>query len=117
MTNADLLMVYITCESIEQAKSIGKHLLEKRLCACINIYPEMYPMFFWPPKAGTIDESKEVVLIAKTTEKHYAALEAEVHKVHTYDVPCVIAIPTAHVSQKYYDWLVGELDDYKESSK
>ncbi|MFH2085816.1 MAG: divalent cation tolerance protein CutA [bacterium] len=40
---SDLLMVYITCESVKQAKSISKHLLTKRLCACVNIYPEMYP--------------------------------------------------------------------------
>ena len=106
----DLLLVYITCETIKQAKSIGKHLLDKRLCACINIYPEMYPMFFWPPKENKIDESKEVVLIAKTTKKHYSDLELEVKKIHTYDVPCIIAIPTAHVAQSYYDWLVGELE-------
>ncbi|OGV92177.1 hypothetical protein A3B57_03720 [Microgenomates group bacterium RIFCSPLOWO2_01_FULL_47_10] len=107
----DLLLCYITCESVEQAKKIGKHLMNLRLCACVNIYPEMYPMFFWPPKAGKIDEGKEVVLIAKTIESKYKALEAEVFKVHTYDTPCIIAIPTAHVSQPYYDWLVGELEE------
>lgn len=110
-------MVYITCDSVEQAKSIGKHLLEKRLCACINIFPEMYPIFYWPPKENKLDESKEVVLIAKTTETHYADLEAEVHKVHTYDVPCIIAIPTTHVSQSYYDWLVGELNHTPHTNK
>ncbi len=107
----DLLLVYITCESVEQAKTIGKHLMEKRLCACVNIFPDMQPMFFWPPKENNIDESKEVVLIAKTTEDKYQELENEVHNVHSYDVPCVIAIPTAHVSKKYYDWLISELNE------
>lgn len=107
---SDLLLVYITCDSVEQAESIGKHLLNKRLCACINIFPEMQPYFFWPPKSGKIDGSKEVVLIAKTTEAKYATLEVEVEKVHTYDTPCIIAIPTAHVNKKYYDWLVSELE-------
>jgi periplasmic divalent cation tolerance protein len=105
----DLLLCYITCNSLTQAKQIGRHLLTKRVAACINLYPEMYPMFWWPPKAGKIDEGKEVVLIAKTIESKYSALEAEVTKIHTYDTPCIIAIPTTHVSQKYYDWLVGEL--------
>jgi periplasmic divalent cation tolerance protein len=107
----DLLLVYITCDSVKQAKEIGKHLLEKRLCACINIFPEMQPMFFWPPKSGKIDESKEVVLIAKTIESKYQELEKEIHKIHSYDVPCVIAIPVHHVSQKYYDWLIRELNE------
>lgn len=108
MTN--VLLVYITCESVKQAKQIGKHLMDKRLCACVNIFPEMMPMFFWPPKSGTIDESKEVVLITKTIESKYQELEDEVHKVHSYDTPCVIAIPTQHMSKKYYDWLIEELE-------
>ncbi|MFC1624796.1 divalent-cation tolerance protein CutA [Patescibacteria group bacterium] len=106
----DMLLVYITCESVEQAKEIGKKLMEKKLCACINIFPEMKPMFFWPPKSGTIDESDEVVLIAKTIESKYKELEEEIYKIHSYDTPCIIAIPVKHVGKKYYDWLVGELD-------
>lgn len=107
----DLLLCYITCESVDQAKEIGTHLLKKRLCACINIFPDMKPMFFWPPQSGKIDESSEVVLIAKTIESKYQALEKEVIKIHTFDTPCIIAIPTAHVSKKYYDWLVGEIEE------
>lgn len=105
----DILLVYITCESVEQAKQIGKHLMDKKLCACVNIFPEMQPMFFWPAKSGKIDESKEVVLIAKTIEKNYQKLEDEVHKIHSYDVPCVLAIPVQHVAKKYYNWLIGEM--------
>lgn len=106
----DIILVYITCESVEQAKKIGKNLMKKRLCACVNIFPDMHPMFWWPPKQNKIDETTEVVLIAKTTEIKYEALEKEVIKIHSYDTPCIIAIPTAHITKKYYDWLVGELE-------
>ena len=106
---SDLLLVYITCDSVEEAKNIGKHLMNKKLCACVNIFPEMHPMFFWPPKSAVIDESKEVVLIAKTLEIKYKLLEDEVYKVHSYDVPCIIAIPVKYVGKKYYDWIKGEL--------
>lgn len=107
---SDLLLVYITCDTVAEAKQIGKHLLSKRVCACINIFPHMNPMFFWPPKSGKIDESQEVVLIAKTIESKYKALESEVIKIHSYDTPCIIAIPVKHVTQKYYAWLKGELE-------
>lgn len=105
----DMLLVYITCDSVNQAKSIAKHLMDKKLCACVNIFPEMQPMFFWPPKSGKIDESKEVVLIAKTIESKYKKLESEVAEVHSYDVPCIFAIPVKHVAESYYEWLVGEM--------
>ena len=74
----DMILVYITCDTVDQAKEIGKHLMNKRLCACVNIFPDMQPMFFWPPKSGKIDESKEVVLIAKTIEGKYEDEEGNV---------------------------------------
>lgn len=106
----DILLCYITCESIDQAQRIGKHLLAKHLCACINIIPSMQSAYFWPPKSEKIEEANEVILIAKTIESKYQALEDEVHRIHTYNTPCVIAIPATHVSKKYYDWLLGELN-------
>lgn len=106
-----MLLVYMTCDSVEQAKDIGKKLMEKKLCACINIFPDIKPMFFWPPKSGKIDESDEVAMIVKTTESKYKELEEEIYKTHPHDTPCIIAIPTEHVGKKYYDWLVSELEE------
>jgi len=105
----DLILVYITCGSFEEAKKIGNHLMDKKLCACTNIFPEMRPMFYWPPKSGKLNEGTEAVLIAKTIESKYSALEKEVQEIHSYEVPCIIAIPTAHVNKSYYDWLLSEL--------
>ncbi len=105
-----MLLVYITCDSVDQAKSIGKHLMGKKLCACVNIFPEMQPMFFWPPKSGKIDESKEVVIIAKTIESKYQELESEVANIHSYDVPCIFAVQVQHFPKSYYNWLIGEME-------
>ncbi len=105
-----MILVYITCDTVKQAKEIATHLMGKKLCACVNIFPEMQPMFFWPPKSGKIDESKEVVLIAKTIESKYDLLEKEVIKIHSYDVACIFSIPVTHVAKSYYKWLVGEME-------
>lgn len=104
-----LILVYTTWESVKQAKKAGRELLKKRLCACVNIYPNMEPMFWWPPKENKIDESEEVVMIVKTLQDRYEELEKEIYKIHTYDIPCIIAIPTYKVNKDYYDWIKGEL--------
>lgn len=66
-------------------------------------------MFLWPPKSGIIDESDEVVVIAKTIEAKYQDLETEI-LIHNGGTPCIFAIPVKHVSKKYYDWLSGEVE-------
>lgn len=106
----ELILVYTTWESIEQAKKAASELLNKRVCACVNIYPEMYPMFFWPPKENKIDGTKEVVMFIKTLKSKYDELEKEIYNIHTYEVPCIIAIPTYKVNKDYFDWIKGEIN-------
>ncbi|HBU22322.1 TPA: divalent-cation tolerance protein CutA [Candidatus Beckwithbacteria bacterium] len=106
---AQMVLAYITCESVKQAKVIGRHLLNKKLTGCVNIFPTMQPMFLWPPKSGKIDESKEVVLLVKTLKSRYKAVEKEVIKMHTFDTPCVLEIPVGRVAKKDFDWIKGEV--------
>ena len=106
----EIVMVYIPCKSVEQAQSIGKHLLTKRLCACINVYPKMHSTYFWPPKSQTFEEADEAVLIAKTKKTLLPKLEKEVNAIHTYKCPCIMAIPTEYINKQYKDWLLEELE-------
>lgn len=105
----DIVLVYIPCKSEEQAREIGRHLLSQRLCACINIYPEMDSLYFWPPKSGIFEEAHESVLIAKTSKDLYQRLEDEVIKIHTYTCPCIMTLPVENINKAYHDWLKGEL--------
>ena len=67
-------------------------------------------MFLWPPKSGIIDESREIVVIAKTIEAKYQELEDEIHEGNP-GTPCVFAIPIKYVAKNNYAWLTGELED------
>lgn len=105
-----MILVYVTCDSVKQAEEIAEKIMNKKLCACVNIFPEMQPMFFWPPKTGKIDKSKEVVLILKSVLSKYDELEKAIAEAHTYDIPCIFAIPVIAVADSYYNWLVGEME-------
>lgn len=104
-----MILVYITCESRTQAEDIGRHLLKKRLVGCINIISGMHSLFFWPPGKDYIEETSESILLCKTIEKYYKAIEKEVLKIHSYSNPAIFALPITHMSKKYTDWLNGEL--------
>lgn len=107
---SDLILVYTTWSSIVEAKKAAKHLLSKRLCGCVNIFPNVNPIFWWPPKTGKIDESKEVVMVIKTLKNKYEAVEKEIYKIHTFDTPCIIALPVYKVNKSYYNWIKGEIE-------
>lgn len=104
-----VITVYITCEDLEEANKIARHLLKKRLVACVNIVDPVHSLFLWPPKKNHIDETNESVLLCHTLESKYKEIEKEVLKIHSYTNPALYAIPITHVSKKYHDWLAGEL--------
>ena len=104
-----MILVYVTCSSIKEAQKIGEHLLKLRLCACINIISNMQSTSWWPPKQNQFEKAKEVILLIKTLEEKYLAIETEVHKIHLSKVPCIFAIPVTHADKKYQKWIEEEI--------
>ncbi|XGB40659.1 MAG: divalent-cation tolerance protein CutA [Cyanobacteria bacterium LVE1205-1] len=65
-------LYYVTLNSVDEARTIGKALLEHQLAVCVNWFP-ITCLYRWE---GTITEEPEVVLIIKT---HAGLYEAIVH--------------------------------------
>ena len=100
-----IVLAYIVCRDVEEAKAIGRHLLEERLAACINIFP-IESAYWWE---GQIVEDHEAVLIAKTVEGSFEALKSEVLARHSYTIPCVLKLSVAAAEDRYAAWLRGEV--------
>jgi periplasmic divalent cation tolerance protein len=96
-----MISVYITCKDKKEAKRISKHLLEKRLIACSNIFP-IESMYWWNNK---INEDKEIAIIAKTTKNNFDKIKKEIKNIHSYEVPCVIAWDIVEGNKDYLDWM------------
>ena len=62
-----------------------------------------------PPGKNRLDYGEEGLLLVKTLESKWAALEKEVQALHSYENPEIIAIPLVHVTKKYLDWMTAEL--------
>src|SRR3989344_6334585 len=103
----DLILIYMTCDNIDQAKQLSKLLLNKRLCTCVNIFPNMNPLYWWPPHENKLSESPEVSLIVKTLENKFDQIEKEVKLFLKLETVCVIAIPVTKVSKEFYNWIKG----------
>ena len=58
---------------------------------------------------GAIEEAGELLLVIKSRRDLFAAIRAAIQKVHSYEVPEVIAIPVVDGSESYLAWLDREL--------
>jgi len=99
-----MILNYITCKDKKEAKNIANHLMKKKLIACANIFP-IESLYKWKEK---LENNKEIVLLAKTTNKKSNTVEKEVKKIHSYDIPCIIKI-NATANKDYEKWLNAQI--------
>ena len=98
------IVVLMTAGSQEEASRLAEMLVGARLAACVQIMPQMESIYRWK---GEVHRAPEFLLLAKTTAACFDELEREVRSLHTYDTPEIIAVPVAHVSTPYLEWLTS----------
>ena len=103
-----MLLFYIPCTSLAEAKNIGKKLVEEKLVACANIIKDIETIYRWE---GKVNENNEVLLLVKGPERNHEKIEKLVKGLHSYDVPCIIAIKPHTVEKEYAEWLEKETSD------
>ena len=102
-----LVFVYTTHPSVVEAERIGRELVERRLCACVNILPGMISHYWWQ---GAIERGEEVVMIIKTRAALADPVAAAVKELHSYTTPALMVIPLESVDQAYLAWLMAETE-------
>jgi periplasmic divalent cation tolerance protein len=101
----ELRLLYVTASSREEAQKIGRAIVEERLAACANIIDGMQSIYWWQ---GKLTEDKEAVLILKTRADLVDSVIERVRALHSYSVPCVVALPILAGNPAYLEWLKAE---------
>jgi periplasmic divalent cation tolerance protein len=99
------VFVYTTYPSIVEAEQAGRVLVERRLCACVNILPGMVSIYWWQ---GAVERGDEVVMLIKTRANLAEAVRAAVKEMHSYTTPAILVIPLESVDPDYHAWIVKE---------
>ncbi|HJT21424.1 MAG TPA: divalent-cation tolerance protein CutA [Nitrospira sp.] len=102
------VVVFTTVPNRAQAAKMGRTLVKNRVAACATVVPGLRSFYRWE---GKMVEGREVLLMLKTTDKQYPALEKTVRAVHPYDVPEIIAIPMCNGFPPYIEWVVNEVSN------
>ena len=102
----DKRIVLSTAGSEDEARKIARHLVERRLAACVNIVPQIESVYRWE---GKIESSQEWLLLIKTSADRFAEVRDAIRELHSYDVPECIAVNIEEGSPEYLQWLADSL--------
>ena len=100
-----LVIAYIPCGSEQEAERIGEVLVKEKLAACANIIKSK-SIYEWENKLNKTDEW---IVLAKTLPENLKEIEKKVKAIHSYEVPCIIAIPITDSNQEYLTWVEEQI--------
>jgi len=102
----DKIVVLSACASVKEANRIAIELVEKKLAACVNLVSGVRSVYRWKNK---IEKSQEVLLVIKTSRALFENVRSQIEKVHSYELPEVIALPVVDGAEPYLEWMDREL--------
>ncbi len=97
------VMAYITFPTVEEAERIVGTLLDTRIIACANLFP-IASRYRW---RGAVERAQETAAIVKTVPERWDALCAEVARLHSYEIPCIVRVD-ATAAAAFGAWLREE---------
>ena len=102
------VVILITTGSDDEARKVADVLLAQKKAACVNIVPRVNSLFWWQ---GKINSDEEILLIIKTRASILAEVVNLVKKVHSYEVPEIIALPIIGGNEEYLKWIGEEVNE------
>ena len=104
MTNK--IVILCTCGSPEEAEKISRELVSQRLAACVSIVAGVRSLYHWK---GSVEDSQETLLLIKSTRELFPRLKSELSRLHSYEVPEIVALPVVDGAEPYLAWMDAEL--------
>lgn len=101
----DIIQIVTTIDGKEAAERIGRQLVEKRLASCVQIVGPIKSIYRWK---GQIEEAEEWQCIIKSRKSHYRKIEEEILRLHSYELPEIIAVEIDYALSGYANWVVEE---------
>ena len=103
--STEVLLVLTTCGDAATAAELAESLVTQRLAACVNAIDGVTSTYRWQ---GKTERASETMLVIKTTEQRYHAVEAHIRAQSNYELPEIIAVRSLGGLEAYLNWVRAE---------
>lgn len=111
------LVVVTTAGTQEEANLLAEELVARRHSCCVNILPIQRSVYRWQ---GKICDDSEYMLIIKTLDSEYSAVEEAIRELHSYDLPEILAFNIHQGEAGFLSWITSclrkDLDEVEDEA-
>ena len=97
-----MIIIKTSTDSHKVMKLIANTLLNNKLAACVNMIPRMRSKYIMD---GRITESREIIILIKTTKNLEKKVYKTIKELLNYEIPEISTIQTSNVDKDYEKWL------------
>ena len=101
----EIIIILTNLPDRASALKLAGQLVEQRLAACVNVLAECSSVYRWE---GRIKSATEVPVLIKSRAQRYDEVEAEIRRLHPYELPEIVAVPVVRGLEEYLEWVAGE---------
>jgi len=106
--SAKVLIVFTTVGKRSDALRMSRTVVKlRKVAACATILPAI-SIYRWK---GKIIHEREVLIMFKTTNEKYPALEKAIKALHAYEIPEILALAVSSGYSPYLGWVTSEVSD------
>ena len=96
-----LKIITTTTNTLSNAKSISKALIDNKLTPCVQILPNILSIYRWNNK---IINNNEFLMLIKSSENNLEPCKLIIEKYHNYDIPELIILDGDIIEDDYKTW-------------
>src|SRR3954464_9479802 len=101
----EVILVLVTAPNEMEAAKITNEVLKSHAAACATTIPTVHSKYWWE---GQLMEEQECLIVFKTTDERFQALQEAVLNIHSYKVPEIISVPVSGGFPQYLEWVKKE---------
>jgi periplasmic divalent cation tolerance protein len=101
-----LRIALTTAGTREEEEKIARSLVQNQFAACVNLLPQARSIYRWQ---GQVEEADEVLLIIKTEDRLVEAVNTEIRRLHSYELPEFLVLSPQEGGQEYLEWVASSL--------
>ena len=102
-----LIQIQTTVLTEEEAKSIAQTMIDEKLSSCIQFYP-IQSVYTWK---GQVEETKEYLIIIKSTKNRFEKIKKRLAEIHSYKLPQITSIKNDDYLNEYGEWIITETEE------
>lgn len=104
MLESKYVVVITACPSEDEANTLARALIDRRLAACVQANP-ITSTYHWQ---GKVEQAEEVRLLIKTTSASFGKISEVIQHTLSYETPEILSVPVIDGLPEYLNWIDAE---------